>query len=662
MHTPYTLDFLGAFIAAQTGAALLLTALLLFWRASAPARGFLFLAVWLATVAVAIIPTASAVGFKPGPHLFREALAFSALLTTVGALLMRRPVVAVLALAAQWPLWLLTGFIKESDCELAAVHLGWIGLVIGLLVRPPAPAAAGPTAAGPTRDEDEGSYRLHDLTVFALATLLAAFVSVYVMGKRDGSADEWAYTFQAAVFAKGRAYAEGTRCQNYLDTYYVFENMGRVFSQYTPGWPLFVAPFVRLHAIWLSGPFSMGLMVWGMARLGRSAMRSFAGAGAPLSPRVIRAAGTWAAVLSMLGTTILVNGGSRYPHVFVTALYAWSLEGLLVVSTPGLSRREQVWWGIVLGSAAGLMAATRPADGAFLGLGIAVLFVYAFARRRVGWRALASTAAALALWTALTLVILRLQLGKWWTTGYSLLAANQPWAAIKYSLPEPNQWKYGLPFATASYCWWPCSMPLGLAGLAMMRGRGRGLAIAMAVGCLPYTAYITAIEFGRGFDWGYGPRYAMVWLVPLAIGGAVALAQLSVAARRHTLGGRTALARGGPMALALFAVVGTWFRIVPLVWPPVAEHTRRHGSLQRAIEEAHLRNAVVIAGDNTTGFSDLDLATDLPVDLYPDQDAIIAIERHTPREAWECLRSAFPGRTIYAASGYEDVRIVPWKQ
>ena len=115
------------------------------------------------------------------------------------------------------------------------------------------------------------------------------------------------------------------------------------------------------------------------------------------------------------------------------------------------------------------------------------------------------------------------------------------------------------------------------------------------------------------------------------------------------------------MALALFAVAGTWFRIVPLVWPPVAEHTRRHGSLQRAIEEAHLRNAVVIAGPGTTGFSDLDLATNLPVDLYPDQDAIIAIEWHAPREAAECLRSAFPGRTLYSASGLEDVHIVPWK-
>jgi hypothetical protein len=421
-----------------------------------------------------------------------------------------------------------------------------------------------------------------------------------------------------------------------------------------------MAPFVRLHVLWLSGPFSMGVMAWGMARLGRSATRSLASADAPLSPRVIRAAGTWAGVLAMLGTTVLVNGGSRYSHVFVTGLYAWSLEGLLMVATPGLSRQRQVRWGIVLGSVSGLMLATRPADGAFLGFGIAILFLYALARRRIGWRALASTMAALALWIALTLVILRLQLGKWGTTGYSLLAVNHPWAAIKYSWPEPNQWKYGLPLATAAYCWWPCSLPLGLAGLAMLPGRGRGLAVAMALGCVPYTAYITSLEFGRGYDWGYGPRYAMVWLVPMAVGGAVALAQLSVAARQHTLGGRSALARGGPLALAIFAVASTWVRIVPLVWPPVADHTRRHSSLQRAIEDAHLEHALVIASDGTTGFSDLDLATNLPLDLYPDQETIIAIDRHDANDAVDCLHSAFPDRKIYSAYGSSEVRIKPW--
>ena len=152
MHTPYTLDFIGAFIAAQCGAALMLTALLLFWRLSSLSRATLLLGVWLAAIVVYVEPTAIALGFKPGPHLFREALATSALLATLGALFMLRPVVAVVTLAAQWPLWLLTGFIKESECELAALHLAWIGLVIGLLAR-----GRTPLTLQPARDEVEVS-------------------------------------------------------------------------------------------------------------------------------------------------------------------------------------------------------------------------------------------------------------------------------------------------------------------------------------------------------------------------------------------------------------------------------------------------------------------------------------------------------------------------
>ncbi|MGH7293545.1 MAG: hypothetical protein ACRELB_01370, partial [Polyangiaceae bacterium] len=59
----------------------------------------------------------------------------------------------------------------------------------------------------------------------------------------------------------------------------------------------------------------------------------------------------------------------------------------------------------------------------------------------------------------------------------------------------------------------------------------------------------------------------------------------------------------------------------------------------------------------TTGFSDVDLPTNLPLDLYPDQDAIIAIDKQMPREAAECLHYEFPGRIFYSASGTNDVQV-----
>ncbi|HEX8795305.1 MAG TPA: hypothetical protein VF765_30360 [Polyangiaceae bacterium] len=654
MHSPYTADFMGAFIIAQSAAALVLTALLLFWRMQLVPRVLLFLAIWLAALAQLIEPLQVSIGGHPGLHLLRHVFALSAALGTIAAVASVRPGVAVLGLVGEWGLWKLTGYIKDSDADLSAVHLIWIGLLVGLLVRRPEPRTTD--APAPQRI-DEASYAVHDALVFAVATILAALVCVFVLHKRDGSADEWAYTYQAAVFAKGHAYAVSPRCEHYLDSFYVYETSGRLFSQYPPGWPLFVTPFVWIRAVWLSGPFSTGFMAWGLARLGRTAMRGFGRNDAPPSERLVRAAGTCAAALAMLSTTIQINGASRYPHVYVIALYAFALEAILQLAWPAQTPKRQMVWGAVLGFTTVSLVATRPADGAFVGFGLFVLFAYHLARRRVGWRGFVVTAEVFVATAAIVLVILRVQVGRWFTTGYSLNEMIHPWNAMKYSFPKPDEWKYGFRLATGSYCWWPCSLPVGLAGLALLRGRSLGLPVAIAVGCFPYLAYCSMLEYGRGFDWGYGPRFQSILILPMAIGGAVALAPLLVAALERATVGRMALARGGAFALAAFAVVSGWIRLVPVVWPPVYEHTHRHASLTRAIEDAHLKNALVLATEGTTGFADEDLPTNYPIDLYPDQDAIIAIDRKTPDAALECLRTAFPHRTFYEASGFDEVRL-----
>jgi hypothetical protein len=655
VHWPYTTDFAESFFVAQACAAMMLTALLLFWRTGSLAvRAVLLGAVWLTVAAVSVTPVLAAFGYKPPHDAFPNVLAASVLLATVAAVLALRPVVAIVALLGEVPLWLVTGFVKDSDSELAGLHLAWIGLIIGLLVR-----ASPPRTTEPARAEPERSYAVHDTVAFLATTLLAALVCLLVMHRRDGTADEWGYTYQAAVFAKGRLYAQSPRCEPYLESFYVFESSGRLFSQYTPGWPFFLTPFFLIHATWLAAPVTVGMLAVGSARLARSAMRAVGKWDAPPPAAVVRAAGTWGAVLPGVATTILINGASRYPHVYVVALYAWSLEAVFVLSTPGLSRTRQWLWGAVLGTAVVMNVASRPADGAFVGAGIAVWFLYVLARRRVGWRAFVAATVATLLWSAIVLVILRLQIGKWFTTGYALNATIHPWNIVKYVKPTPNQWKYGLPLATGAYCWWPCSMALGLAGLAMLRGRALGLVTAFVVGCVPYIVYMEYLDLGqRGFDWGYGPRYLIVLVVPMAIGGALALARLTVAAReRLSAGGASALSRGGPLALAIFAVVSGWIRIVAMAFPTDADHTHRHSALNRAIENAHLKNAIVVAANGTTGFSDQDLTTNLPIDLYPDQDVLIAIDKSTPREAVACLRGAFPDRRIYLAAGIDPVSI-----
>jgi hypothetical protein len=656
VHWPYSLDSLDCFMATQWAAALLLTAMMVFWRVPRLAFWLLLGGIWTAALSLLLPQSFSGLTFKPGPdalpHLWLAASLLGALATAAAM----RPVLMIVALLGVYPLWWVAHTVKSSDAELSALYLAWLGLLAGLLGRGAPPRLREPEP----QPAQEPSYALHDAMIFAGATALAALVCVFVMHKREAGADEWGYTYQAAVFAKARVYATAPRCESYFESFYVFDTSGRMFSQYPPGWPLFLVPFLWARVLWMGAPVSLGLFAWAMARLGRTAMRAYGAWDAPPSAAVVRAAGTWAGVLSGTATSLVTNGASRYPHVYTLALYAWMLEATMQTTTPGLPRKKQVLWGLVLGTVAVHGMATRPADGAFMGIGVALYFLYALARRRVGWRALATAAASFAVWSAVMLVILRVQLGKWFTTGYSLEAVIHPWNIVKYSKPQLHEWKYGLPLATGAYCWWPACVAAGLAGLARLRGRALSLVFMFVVSCVPYTVFCMYLDLGqRGVDWGIGPRYLMVLAVPLALGSAVALAPLTRAALSHGGGARSAFVRGGPLAVALVAIVSAWVRIVPEEWATIADHVHKHSAVNRAIDDAHLDHAVVLVTSGTTSFDALDLTTNLPIDLYPNQDVLIAIDRGQPQDAEECLRAAYPGRRLYRASGREDVHVVP---
>jgi len=148
-------------------------------------------------------------------------------------------------------------------------------------------------------------------------------------------------------------------------------------------------------------------------------------------------------------------------------------------------------------------------------------------------------------------------------------------------------------------------------------------------------------------------------MVPMMLGAAVILSPLTLAGLSRADSERSPLARGGPLALVVLAVVSVWIRVVPLVWATTAQHTEKHSALNRAIDAAHLKNAIVLTQYGTTEFSDIDLTTNYPIDLYPDQDVIIALDRQQPAEALQCLRAAYPGRRFYRASGRDEVRITP---
>ena len=687
MNYPYTSQPFDAFVAAQTSAGLVLGAVVWGRRVRPwPAMAFFLAAIAIVTVA----PTEGAflhgLGMTLGPEHTKNVLKMAAAVATGAALITRQRGLVVLAILGEVALWLITNYIQDCDSDLAVAYLTWIGLLVGLVRSNPPRVTPGPDSEVLARPDAQGPapawFRerwgddvVEDVVIGVVATFAASLVCWLVLHGRTDSGDEWANTYQAALFARLRAYGAVPHCSEALRSFYVFQYMGRSFSQYTPGWPYFMVPFTVLRVPWLAGPASLGVLAAGVARLGRRAVAGFAAGAEVPSAAIVRAGGRFAALVLVASSTVLINGGSRYPHVFVAAMFAWALEALCVVADPDASsslslpdqrrrqRHKQEQWGAVLGACIALLAAARPPDGGTLGFGLFLYFVYALVRRRIAWRAVALAAASAAFIGGVTLVVLRLQLGVWFTTAYSLLDLIYPWAKVSWSLPKPNEFRWGIPLAAGSYCWWPCSPAVGMAGIAMLRGHARRLGFVFFMSTIPLLAMYTMVELGRGYDFGYGPRYTLPLIVPMAVGTGVVFARLwAVAvetpfteAARSWIGG--ALAAGGPIAVALVAAGLGVCRLAALMYPHTYADVHEHNRLHDAIDTLAPKHAVIIAGAfglNTT--DPMDLTENLPLDLYPDQDAIIAIDRG-PDET-RCVQDKFRGRTFYRAIPGDPVRLV----
>jgi hypothetical protein len=667
VNSPYTSQPGDALLAAQTSVGLVLGAVVWAKRLRPwPSAALLLAAIALAVMLPVEADFLRGLGATLGPDHTKHVLKLAAAMATVAAVATRQRSIAITAILGEVALWPIVNYIQDCDSELAAAHLAFFGLLVGLYregsTAPVDPA--GDAASEPVQLEVLGR---DDLVAVAVGTVLACLVCWLVLHGETNSGDEWANTFQAALFAKLHAYGSVPHCSEALRSFWVFQYMGRSFGQYTPGWPYFMAPFVALHLPWLAGPASLGLLGAGVARLGRRAAAGFRpGSPAPTSAHV-RAAGWFSLMAVVLSSTLLTNGASRYPHVFVAAMFAWSLEATCAIAAPtatALSTRDQRMWGAILGASAALLLATRPSDGGTLGLGLFVYFVYALVRRRVGMQGLGMAAAVGGVIGALTLIILRLQLGTWFKTGYSLTEEFYPWAKVAWSLPKPSEYRWGLPLATGSYCWWPSSPAVGLAGLAMLRGRARRLTFVFFCGTILLLALYTLLEIGRGFELGYGPRYVLPTIVPMAVGTGVVLAKLWTRATRATATMATmarpadgnALSAGGPAALALTAVALGVVRIAPMVYPFTYADIHSHNRLNEAIALAQPHNAVVFGsfGFNTT--DPMDLTENLPLDLYPQQDVIIALDRGPDEE--RCVERQYRGRTFYTAIPTEPVKIV----
>jgi hypothetical protein len=648
MHLPYTDHYPEAVTIAGEVIGVALTAVV--WSRSFSTR--VATATFTAAIAVAaLLPAVIPELPKLSPDLtVLPILQLSASLATLAIFLGQRSLwFKALAVLGQVGLLGLTLYVRESDYELAFLHLFWYGLLVGVHLW----WAAPPARVLEPDPLPRRSFFVQELIVFVLTVALSFLVTNLAFGRLVFNGDEVANTYQAHVYGHLRAYGPIPPCPSMFENYWVFRHEGRAFSQYTPGWPMFMAVFARMGVISLAGPVMAGIAALGIGRLSR---RLAAGLGAtPESSRkIVAIASVLGPLCGVLGPSMLLNGASRFSHTMVCACFAWAIESLCVLSEAQSSRARAWISGLALGSASALMLATRPTDGATLGVGIFVYFAWAVARRRIAWQGFVGTVLGFAAFGGLTLVILRLQLGAWFQTAY-VLAPKIHWEAkFILSLPQPNELKFGVPLATGSYCWWPAAPALGIAGLLRaLGGRERRVAFMLLLGGSALLGFYYFVQFGRGTDDGLGPRYHLPLVVAMAAGGAALLAPLfaQLSFRKMVAPSAWLWSLFGSLSVAAAIAYGV-VSIAPLMYPVAEREYSYYTAPFRGARKIGLKNAIVMIIEGQTTHTETNMAQNSPMDPNPD---VLYLIRHSKADE-ACAHKHFPGRTWYRAGKDETLR------
>lgn len=639
MHRPYSDDFDSTY--AITGCALSAALIGYVWAMlprRSPVRPLL-------TAAVAAVGLLSLKPLDPMGAIFGDATSVVCLQValspaTAAMFLMRRPRVALLAALGQIALLAVSRYLKNSTFEIVVLHQAWLGALLGLATQAREPGNVN--SEQPTHSPRFQLHRLWpDVAIGILATLMGAGAAWFVFDRLTYNGDEIAYTFQSQLFSRLRAYGTPPPCPKMFENYWVFNYQGRMFSQYTPGWPLFMAPFTRFGQEWLAGPFSFGLCALGIARLARRMSTGF-GATTAHEVRIQTLAGIAGALAAVLGPAMLLNGGSRFPHTFVGACFAWSVEAACALPTAKRTR-ERVYWALVLGAAAAWGVATRPPDGATLGVGVFTYFVFSLLRGRLRLKDVAFVSLGFVAVALPVAVILRLQLGEWLKTGYDIVKQFHGEGEVRLSWPGPEHWKFGIPLAWGAHMWWPAAPALGLLGMCRaLRGPGRNAAWTLGASSFAMLLFYIHVEFSRVSDIGLGPRYLLPLVVPMAAGTGAALAPVLASLGRTLEGVRSP--RFAAVLVVLSAVAGIYW-IAPHSYPLAKnEYSFTTGPL-RAARDQKLNNAIVLLFPKQLPADWWNLAQNDPTDPNP---AVLFLTRHTAADE-ACAREHFPGRTWYRA-------------
>ena len=183
--------------------------------------------------------------------------------------------------------------------------------------------------------------------IVALAALvLYTTIATLIFARRPILIDELVLLRQAQIFATGRLWLPANSHPEFYSILQMVTSHGRVYSQYPPGGPAMLTPFVLAHASWLAGPVFGAASVLAFAAFLRAAEPD---ARVRLGATVLFACAPFVAFMS--GT-----------HMSCVPTLTWLLAASAAFAHAARAEAPRPWLAFGGGLALGIAATIRPAD------------------------------------------------------------------------------------------------------------------------------------------------------------------------------------------------------------------------------------------------------------------------------------------------------------
>ena len=440
--------------------------------------------------------------------------------------------------------------------------------------------------------------------------------------------DATSHAFQAKIFAAGRLHADVPACpESFWQPNVVMTTTGKWFTKYTPGHALLLAAGIRTGLMPWVLPLCLGLTVIALGRL--------------LEDHDEPAVARLSMVAFALSPLALLACGSYMSHTTSLALAGWGLWAWLRTRREG-GGIERAAAGLAAGMLFALSALARPTEFVLVGM---VGFGFFLFRKRGDWEWLAKSMPALVIGAAPVLAFWgywnRELYGSVWAVGYGFTTESvmRPSFQGQYGFSEAFGFRDAMAQLAAnldrfnrSMLGFPCSflfLPFALLG---KRRALKGL-------CAWGIAAVAGVYFFYRYPAELEVRYYYLALPLFAYLSTRGLVDLA----REASGRWRAAAKQ-----ALFVSCAAFYAHGAIsYWPDYLVPAYRGNyenctiEIRREVERRGLENAVVAISSRDTmvyssGFvhNDPGLANDV-------------VYARAEGEGIECLRSAFPGKSIW---------------